>query len=107
MPRYDKILNYLLMVALCCFTLVPATTLVWYLQSDKGILLENGSVLGGDFIAFYTGGKCFLENPNRTYDTAFQNSVRDQIFSETGESYHRVLPFVYPPVFPSLPNFPS
>jgi len=28
--------------------------------------------------------------------------VRDQIFSETGESYHRVLPFVYPPVIAAV-----
>ncbi|MEM6820817.1 MAG: glycosyltransferase family 87 protein [Verrucomicrobiota bacterium] len=88
---------------------MPIVTLSWYWQSGDDLVLENGNVLGGDFIAFYMGGLCFVEDSRRLYDASFQKEVRDKLFRDSGKQYEKVLPYVYPPLvaagFALLTNF--
>ncbi len=98
MLRYHNVLNLFFITVLCCFVSIPAATLIWYINSSQGLVLDNGNVLGGDFIAFYTGGKSLQDNPNQLYDITYQNAVRDRLFSDSGASYQKTLPFVYPPL---------
>jgi len=67
---------------------------------DKNYILKNGSLMGGDFIAFYTGG--YLANFDRKnlYDFEVQKSLRAEI-TGANQSKTKVegeLPFAYPPL---------
>ena len=59
----------------------------------KGYLLSNGSIFGGDFIAFYTGGKIAGSDKQKLYDFSAQTAKRQEIMDFKGH-----LPFIYPPL---------
>ena len=69
---------------------------------DKNLILKtNKQFLGGDFIAFYTGGKLAKTDLPNLYDLNFQKSYRlslDKYSLKSRESVENELPFVYPPL---------
>jgi len=63
----------------------------------QGILLPNGTVIGGDFICFYLAGKIFAENPASLYDFQHMFSLQQDLFQGT-VAEGRFWPFAYPPL---------
>jgi len=79
----------------------------------QGILLPNGTVIGGDFVCFYLAGKIFGENPGSLYDFQHMFSLQQELFQGT-VAEGSFLPFAYPPLvgwffslFSSLSLLPS
>lgn len=67
-------------------------------SSRNGLLFENGEPVGGDFVAFFTGGSLAL-SPNPTeslYSFSHQHSFQESLFEKDSENF-KFLPFVYPP----------
>lgn len=62
-----------------------------------GIILSNGKVIGGDFIAFYAAGKLSISDKSNLYDFRSQKKNRLEILGHAAEAIQE-LPFVYPPL---------
>jgi hypothetical protein len=72
------------------------------LPADDGVMMFGGKPIGGDFIAFYTGGRVFDEHRGRLYDLEFQQDFRDTALLPVDVDPIGALPFVYPPLVGSL-----
>ena len=70
--------------------------------SADGLLLSDGQLLGGDFVAFYVGGRLFREDRTRLYDLEYQREFRSELLSAAGDAAAVELPFVYPPLIAAL-----
>ena len=62
-----------------------------------GIILSNGKVIGGDFIAFYAAGKLSISDKSNLYNFSSQKKKRLEILGHAAEAIQE-LPFVYPPL---------
>lgn len=69
---------------------------------DDGLRLQNGQLIGGDFVAFYTGGVLMRDDPGRLYDLEHQRRVRVRILERVPNLAAADLPFVYPPLVAAL-----
>jgi len=67
-----------------------------------GISMADGQLLGGDFIAFYVGGRLFDTDRARLYDLEHQRESRTLILGPAANSIGGELPFVYPPLVAAL-----
>ena len=63
-----------------------------------GVLLKKDVVLGGDFIAFYTGGYIFGESRAHLYDLENQATQQKRILGGAAGMQSSRLPFIYPPL---------
>lgn len=88
-------------VAAALVYLVAKQTVRNYPAPD-GFVLENGELLGGDFIAFYVGGRLFREDRQGLYDLEYQREYRDRLLGASAEARTGQLPFVYPPLVAAL-----
>lgn len=70
--------------------------------AEDGFVLENGELLGGDFIAFYVGGRLFEEERDRLYDLGHQREVRTEFLGPANAAVEGELPFVYPPLVAAM-----
>jgi hypothetical protein len=72
--------------------------------SADGISLSTGQLLGGDFVAFYIGGRLFDSDRGRLYDLEYQREFRTELFGPAAKSMSigGELPFVYPPLVAAL-----
>ncbi|MBT8397446.1 MAG: DUF2029 domain-containing protein [Gemmatimonadetes bacterium] len=72
-----------------------------YLPSDA-FPEANGVLFGGDYLAFYVGGRLFIEDRDRLYDLDYQEEYRTALLGPIPESVSSHLPFVYPPLVGAL-----
>ena len=84
-------------------TLVMIAVLVTYAIATiypptDGVWLKNNEVLGGDFLAFYTGGTLFCDEPAHLYDLPRQVSFQKALLGGSLGSLSAPLPFIYPPL---------
>lgn len=88
-------------IAVTLTLLMTVTFCQRMLEGSRG-LLSDGTVLGGDFLAFYVGGRVLAEHgPNRLYDLDLQQRYRAEVLGVSeGDVSIDVpnLPFVYPPL---------
>ena len=63
-----------------------------------GYILKNESLMGGDFIAFYTGGKLARTDRDNLYNFQAQKKTRNEILRNEFNRIKGELPFVYPPL---------
>jgi hypothetical protein len=68
------------------------------LPSPDGYTRKDGRLLGGDFIAFYVGGRLHDTDRERTYDFEAQHETRAAILPPDQHDTYRASPFVYPPL---------
>jgi hypothetical protein len=68
------------------------------LPSPDGYTRKDGVILGGDFIAFYVGGRLHDTDRPRTYDLAAQHNVREEVLPPEVHDAYGASPFVYPPL---------
>lgn len=68
------------------------------LSSRKGLVLEGGEPIGGDFMAFYIAGRMLNENPHELYNLELQWNIQRELFPESPRIANSPLPFVYPPL---------
>ena len=66
-----------------------------YSQTD-GYFLSDNMVVGGDFLAFYTGGKLWNLDRVRLYDISYQYLKQQELFGQMAERIGPC-PFIYPP----------
>lgn len=64
----------------------------------EGLVLANGQVFGGDYLAFYVGGRLFKEDRRRLYDLERQRAYREMVLGPAAPALKGELPFVYPPL---------
>jgi hypothetical protein len=74
-----------------------STYIVAY-QQTNGLLLADNSIMGGDFICFYTAGTLANNELTELYNLPRQFLLKDEILSTYNTSISGVLPFVYPPL---------
>ncbi len=55
-------------------------------------------IYGGDFLAFYIGGKLFSTHRDKLYDLEFQREYRAELLGDEKKHLSGELPFVYPPL---------
>jgi hypothetical protein len=67
------------------------------LPSADGYTRKDGELLGGDFIAFYVGGRLYDTDREHTYDFAVQHEVRQEVLPPDLHERYLLSPFVYPP----------
>lgn len=70
--------------------------------APDGISMADGQVLGGDFVAFYVGGRLFDMDRARVYDFDRQRELRVELLGPAGSSPEAELPFFYPPLMAAL-----
>jgi hypothetical protein len=70
--------------------------------SPDGVSLADGTLLGGDFVAFYVGGRLFDVDRSRLYDLEYQREFRIELLGLAGGAPEAELPFVYPPLIAAL-----
>lgn len=70
--------------------------------SESEYVLENGQLVGGDFLAFYVAGQLFSEHRSRLYDLEFQREFRREVLGPSTDAEFGELPFVYPPLVAGL-----
>jgi hypothetical protein len=93
----------LLIVAYITFSLsMIGITLLGYsslLSGLTGLVLKSGEPLGGDFIAFYTGGRLLSEFSvlDSLYNFSHQLTFQSELLALPKEELP-FLPFVYPPI---------
>lgn len=66
-------------------------------QSEYGVARNDGKPIGGDFIAFYVGGRLFASEPESLYDFDQQRRLRSGILGDADDTIGD-LPFAYPPL---------
>jgi hypothetical protein len=89
-------------IGLCLGTVALAVQAVLLYPGDGGYARTDGQLLGGDFLAFYLGGKLFVEDRERLYDLEYQRDYRDELLGADATVLDDELPFVYPPVVAAL-----
>lgn len=67
-------------------------------HTSQGMVLANGQILGGDYLAFYVGGRLFREDRDRLYDLEYQAEYREDFLGPNADALGGDLPFVYPPL---------
>jgi hypothetical protein len=82
-------------LALC---LTVASIQIQNLPLSHGYVMQNGQLLGGDFLAFYVAGKLYDQHPDRLYDLEFQRDFRTELLGPASPALTGELPFVYPPL---------
>jgi hypothetical protein len=69
---------------------------------DGGYARADEVILGGDFFAFYMGGRLFVDDRSRLYDLAYQRDYRDELLGEEADALGGEMPFVYPPAVAAM-----
>jgi hypothetical protein len=69
---------------------------------DAGYARSDGVILGGDFFAFYMGGKLYGDDRGRLYDLAFQREYSDDLLGAEAAVLGGDMPFIYPPVVAAM-----
>jgi len=87
---------------LILFFYYATATFVANYPPTNGKILANGTLIGGDFTAFYVGGRLFNAHPESLYDLYFQKQYRDELLGESKTALQGELPFVYPPLVAAL-----
>lgn len=96
-PRIKRLVLALFIAYGIAFIISTAQTFITNHRNGDGVILQNQTVLGGDFIAFYLAGKTVLNNYNDLYD--FKHFVElEQKFIEGRDVKLGYLPFAYPPL---------
>ncbi len=80
----------------CCYMI--ASSLIQHLPLRSSFLFNDGTVLGGDFIAFYVGGALFNQDSSLLYDLFEQRKLRIELMGASASGVKGELPFVYPPL---------
>ena len=97
---FHKIPTYLL-VLYCglCFALFFSTASEFYTlyKTSSDTLNQYDELLGGDFVAFYTGGKLISSGVDKLYDLKEQQDFRRSLSKDA-----KNLPFVYPALVAQL-----
>ncbi len=88
--------------AAAALSLLVAELAVRNYPSEDGVTLSDGQLLGGDFVAFYVGGRLFRENRPRLYDLDYQREFRLELFGPAASTPEAELPFFYPPLVAAL-----
>lgn len=106
-PRLRKFLLAIFAGASLGLTVTVVATQWQNLPLRDGYRMQNGDLLGGDFIAFYTAGKLYRMHPERLYDLGFQSEFRDGLLGPASSVLQGELPFVYPPLVAAALSFPA
>lgn len=67
-------------------------------RGSDGYVLQNGNILGGDFLCFYVSGKIAASEPDLLYDFESQLKKQLQVVSGRKEAIGGRLPYIYPPL---------
>lgn len=84
-------------ISVSCLFMI-ASSFVEHLPLKNEFLFNDGTVLGGDFIAFYVGGSLFNKDPSVLYDLFEQRELRIELMEASADAVKGELPFVYPPL---------
>lgn len=69
------------------------------LPLTNGLVIQSGTLLGGDYFAFYLGGTIASRGESlKLYDLEYQRSIREELLKEDNSSIRGEMPFVYPPL---------
>jgi hypothetical protein len=86
----------------CLATVTLAVQALVQYPGDGGYARTDGQILGGDFVAFYMGGKLYFDDRERLYDLEYQRTYRDELLGEDASVLEEELPFIYPPAVAAL-----
>ncbi len=98
---YIRILKKMLNIVL--FFFIPTIICIFYQNFNNtktSVYMSNGELKGGDFLAFYTGGKLFKEDRKNLYNLNLQRKININIIPTEKDDYK--LPFIYPPIIAFL-----
>ena len=98
MPSPRRVLLALAIGAALGFVILVAQLVARNYPSSDGISLADGQLLGGDFVAFYVGGRLFELDRPRLYDLEYQREFRIELLGPAAGLPEAELPFVYPPL---------
>lgn len=100
--RFKRITFAILLAIGGACTYMILASFVSKLPLKTEFIMQNGSVLGGDFIAFYTGGSLYNQSPDKLYDLFEQRKLRIFLMGDSSSGVEGELPFVYPPLVATI-----
>ena len=104
MVNYSRFFRNLFIASIVA-SLLSFAGLTSYIITDlyppiDNVKLKNGDVLGGDFLAFYTGGYLFKHSRSDLYNYSEKKDFHKETL--TNAILLGALPFIYPPLVAAI-----